>query len=184
MELERGLPLIRYFLLRINYTRKSPVFRNNLNNLSLSENCNCKHNITICQLFQMERSRLREGSSLFDHILIGKSLHYRFGLWTLLPLITLQAFFTSCLSKEYPCLTHRPERSLLSFRGSASKTVLWKATTSPHNRGHVSENIQLSKPVAIFKSFTNWEPSDLAFGKLGLLKRPFFCNGEEVQSQW
>lgn len=92
-------------ILCINYRRKSPAFRNNRNNLSLSENCNCKHNTTICQLFQMERSRLREGSSLFDHILIGKCLHYRFGFWTLLPLITLQAFFASCLSKEYLCLT-------------------------------------------------------------------------------
>lgn len=123
MELERGLPLIRYSLLYINYTRKSPVFRNNRNNLSLSENCNCKHNITICQLFQMERSRLGEGSSLFDHILIGKSLHYRFGLRTLLLLITLQAFSTSCLCKEYLHLTHLPSKFLLSFGGRASKTM-------------------------------------------------------------
>lgn len=131
MVLECGLPLIRYSLLCINYTCKSPVFRNNRNNLSLSENCNCKHNITIHQLFQMERSRLREGSSLFDHILIGKSLHYRFGLWTLLPLITLQVFFTSCLFKEYLFLTHLSSQSLTSFWRRASRSVLWKNTMSP-----------------------------------------------------
>lgn len=165
MELECGLLLIRYSLLCINYTRKSPVFRNNRNNLSLSENCNCKHNITICQLFQMEKSRLKESGSLFDHILLGKPLHYRFSFWTLLSFITLQDFFISCLSKEYLSLTHFLAKSLPSFGGRAGKTILWKNTTFPHNWGHISENIQLTKTALFFKSFINQEPSDLTFGK-------------------
>lgn len=181
MELERGLPLIRYSLLCINYTCKSPVFRNNRNNLSLSENCNCKHNITIHQLFQMERSRLREGSSLFDHILIGKSLHYRFGLWTFLPLITLQVFFTSCLFK-YLCLTHLPSQSLTSFWRRASRRVLWKDTISPAATFLKIQNGE--KNAVIYKSFINWKPSSLAFGKPILPKRPVFGKWVKGQSQF
>lgn len=182
MELERGLALIRYSLLCINYTCKSPVFRNNRNNLSLSENCNCKHNITIHQLFQMERSRLREGSSLFDHILIGKSLHYRFGLWTLLPLITLQVIFTSCLFKEYLCLTHLSSQSPTSFWRRACRRVLWKDTMSPPTTLLKTQNGQ--NIAVIYKSFINCEPSGLAFGKPLLPKRPVFGKGVKGQSQF
>lgn len=182
MELERGLPLIRYSLLCINYTCKSPVFRNNRNNLSLSENCNCKHNIAIHQLFQIERSRLREGSSLFDHILIGKSLHYRFGLWTLLPLITLQVVFTSCLFKEYLCLTHPSSQFQTSFRRRPGRRVLWKDTMSPPT---TSVKIQNGQNIAvIYKPFINCEPSGLALDHPLLPKRPAFGKGVRGQSEF
>lgn len=105
----------------------------------------------------MERSRLREGSSLSDHILIRKPLCYRSGSWTLLPLTTLWAFFTICLPIECLYLTHHPWKLFSALKGE----LKWQVCV--RTRFHTTEAKLLKTynwAAVLFKTFTTWEPSN------------------------
>lgn len=100
----------------------------------------------------MERSRLREGSSLYEHICIGKSLHYRSGLQTLLPLTDLWDFFRSCLSNE--CL-HLTAQSSPGFCKESEQV-----NTVKRQDLHTTEARFLRIYCSDLQNFHKREPSD------------------------